>query len=272
MLSRRDFVGAALAAPTAILALQEKKPMIPPGLDTPNPFVKPIFRPGTKVELTEVWFYGADEESKHGFKTHFGSDCAVAPFTPVIAPADGFALASFHLSFAGIKDGTASSAIAGARTIDGKFVEFGLGYFVQIWCPEQRLYIALGHLSEINRENVPFIQPVAQRDGWNPTVLYQAPEEVIKVCKPIKAGQEIGKSGRSGCALGKLERPGMHLDPTVEADFWDEPHVHVEIYDRSPATGFSKWHRYDPCGVYGHLKDYDLKNLPKTSLWLTGPV
>lgn len=263
-MTRRQFIvsactGSALAAKEA-LAMDQ----------TLTPFLHRVFPPGTEFALTEGHQYSKPETAIHGFKTHYGNDFAPKTWTVVTAPVRGYAIGSFHLAFASKENGQAVWKQRDARQYQGKSVSFGLGYFVQILA-ENGFYVLLAHLDDFDRRIIPFLDPIAREDGWDPTPVYQDVNKLKTLGRLVEVGQPIGPVGRSGCSIGILEAPNTHFNPTIDSLWWDEIHVHVEVYQRDSANRFRKFNRLDPCGVYGTADQYNLKQLPKNSLWVTDP-
>lgn len=216
---------------------------------TIKPFLCLPFSEGTKFTITEGWYYSDQEKAIHGYETHYAVDFATDRGTPVVAAADGLALASFHSAWA-------------KKEHQGKKVGFGLGRFVQIWHPEAKLYTMYAHLEKI-ADGIPYVVPIKQGEMWNPTVVNQTVDKVIAQCKPVKKGQVIGYVGDTGLAWGYEETPTMRPDPK-QFFSWDETHLHFEVYDRDD-RGIKK-NRYDPFGVYGKADAYTA--LYKGGLWL----
>lgn len=225
-----------------------------------QPFLSPPFAAKTKFQITEGWIYSKQENKIHGFEIHRGLDFACRRGTPVLAPADGFAFSSFSLSYAGKKDGTIVWLRSEARLYKGKFVGFGLGNFIQIYHPRQRLYTSFGHLENV-AESLPYFEPTAEGDGWKPKIIFYP--EIIKSGKKVKRGEIIGYVGDSGISWGYKERPGFRPDPKKYPS-WDETHTHFEIFSRDESG--KKEFRYDPFGIYGGLDEY--KKLPSKNGWL----
>lgn len=216
-----------------------------------KPFLSLPFKEGTKLEITEGWFYSDEEKAIHGYEKHYGVDFATDRGTPVLATADGFALSSFHSAWAN-------------KTYKDEKVGFGLGRFVQIWHPEAKVYTMYGHLERIEN-GIPYYEPVKQGDMWNPTVVNQSVEAMLKKVKPVKRGDVIGYVGDTGLAWGYEETPTMRPDPK-QFPSWDETHLHFEVYDRDEQG--RKKNRYDPFDLYGQAQAYQA--MPARGLWLFG--
>ncbi len=197
-------------------------------------------------EISQGWDYSEDERSIHpDIPRHFAVDFKAPWGTPVYAPADGVAVASYH---------TFDMKDAKNRTIG-----YGLGMFVQIWHEGPKLYSMYAHLSGINDKLVPYIAPTLESGNWQPRkALYVPVAEFKKNAKPVKRGDLIGYVGYTGLRLGYDETPAN--PPTVDQKTnhtWDPhgAHLHWEVYTRS-ADGGKKESRYDPFGIYGQRDKY----------------
>lgn len=181
-------------------------------------------------EITEGWEYSKKESEIHGFKTHNGVDLAVPYGTLVVAPADGYALSSYHTFWVKDKEGR-------TRIYEGKTICFVLGYFVQMYIPKVNRFIQLAHLSEID-SGIPFSKPVYNRptDGWNPvnhTLRINELKDHPAVAF-VKKGTHLGKVGFSGLSWGYEDYNPETGKPIVpdpgKFKSWDESHVHLEDF------------------------------------------
>lgn len=205
---------------------------------------------GTPYTLTESWLYSTQERKIHGYVNHGALDFAVPKGTPIYAVTDGYAIASTH--FAPLE-----------RSWNGQTpVGFGLGEFVQIWHPQQKVYTSYSHMAK-QAENIPYYEPTCDDYGWcDPKVIYNSPEYIMRKGKFIKRGELVGYAGDSGLALGYNEQPKQeNVLPS-----WDEVHLHFEVYTRNSET-FGKARRYDPYGVYGRLEQYPGDMTKNHVLW-----
>lgn len=222
----------------------------------PIPYLTLPFRKADvhgRYDITEGWMYSTGESAIHGFTEHDGVDFALPYGTPVVAPADGYAMSSYHTFWILNEDGS-------KRTYEGKPIRFGLGYFVQMYIPSVNRYIQIAHLSDVDAA-IPFSTPSANGEDWVPSNhtlsvpdLKMSPQYV-----KVRKGQVIGKVGFSGLGWGYEEyeagatRP-IAIDPTVKKS-WDEPHIHFEDFWRDQTTGVKMANR-DPYGIYGTTADY----------------
>lgn len=208
-------------------------------------------------DITEGWTYSDFEHSVHGFRTHSGVDLAVDYGTRVYAPCDGFAMSSYATRWLYNADGK-------IRTYQGKPMRFGLGYFVQIYNPDENRYVILGHLSDTPK-NMPFSMPAQEKNDWVPTNQTVPIKQMSShpFMTKVKRGDLIGYVGYSGIGWGYEDyfegskRPNA-IDPEKQKN-WDEPHVHFEEYFLNLRTGS----REDRRCVYGLYKDYTSYPTPK---------
>lgn len=120
---------------------------------SPNIPFKPylIFPIKEHSRLTEGYIYSRAERSIHGNFWHKGIDIEAPYGAPVYAAASGFAVAGYHRYVLRNRDKT-------LRLYKGKPMGNGLGYFVQIFHPEEISNIQggritqYGHLSKISDE------------------------------------------------------------------------------------------------------------------------
>lgn len=216
-----------------------------------TPFLALPFGTNVEIEITEGWFYSPQERQIHGHDIHYGVDFAGARGTPVLAAAEGWAVASYELNFAG--------------NYQGKSVGFGLGNFIKVWHPHMGVYTLYGHLESVAPE-VPFLAPVARENFYLPTALHHSPENLMRSSSFVARGQCLGYIGDSGLSWGYQERPGFRPDP-VSFPSWDETHLHFEVY-APQVGGYKKKLRYDPYGIYADVTQYFLLEARPGALWL----
>ncbi len=212
-----------------------------------RPFLAiPLAKNAPRLEISQGWDYSDDERNIHpNIPRHFAVDFPEPWGTPIYAPADGLALASYH---------TFEMTDSQGRTIG-----FGLGLFIQIWHEPARVYTSYAHLSGLNDKLIPYLPPVLENGGWQPrSALYISVEAFKKKAQSVKKGDLIGFVGYSGLLLGQSEKAGNPptVNPVVDKT-WDPhgPHLHWEVYTRTP-DGSRKDQRYDPFGIYGKREDY----------------
>lgn len=219
-----------------------------------------------RYKITEGWDYSDDEKEIHGFSGHGAVDFALSRNTPVLAAADGWAIASY--SWRRLK--------LNSRPLlyRGKQVGFGLGYFVQIYHPQAKLYTAYGHLCKIS-PGIKFHAPRKIGDCLWPLGHKLNPENLPqhKWATRVKRGQVIGYVGDSGLTWGYEDyptRPDYAKFPS-----WDEVHLHFEVFIRVGSKKIKKY--FDPYGIKGRESDYPdffkkIKELggKGTILWILG--
>ncbi len=201
--------------------------------------------------ITEGWQYSMHERGIHGLELHGGVDYAVDYGTPVVAPCDGVAIASYH----GIYLPNRSGAL---RKFQDKEVGLGLGLFVQIWTPDNRI-VQLAHLSSID-DKIPFSLPEQDEHDpfvWTPQnhTLNRLERVTHQLVVPVRKGEPIGAVGTSGLRWGKYQelvidngRPRI-IEKAIGEWSWDEPHLHFEEAERDEQTGVKGGQR-DPYDIY----------------------
>lgn len=196
--------------------------------------------------ISQGWIYSSDELSIHpDVPRHYAADFPEPWGTPVYAPADGLAVASYHLF---------DMTDAQDRTIG-----YGLGLFIAIWHEGAGVYTSYAHLSGINNELIPYIAPTLENGNWQPRNAIYLPVSAFKrIAKPIKKGDLIGYIGYTGLRLGYDEKPANPpmVNPAKDKT-WDPAgsHLHWEVFTRTP-DGSKKDKRYDPFGLYAEREAY----------------
>ena len=95
------------------------------------PFVPYLSYPVKQpINITECFIYSNEERSVHGNYFHKGIDFAGSFGTPIYASASGYAVAGYHRF-------TLLNPDFSLRTFEDKPMGNGLGYFVQIYHPEE---------------------------------------------------------------------------------------------------------------------------------------
>lgn len=238
----------------AILGCSKNKtqPVVNPPTDVlPQGFLGLPFKKGTACKVQQGWIFLAKEQAIYRKREHYALDFEAPRGTPVLAAADGLALASYQAEPNGI--------------YQGKEVGFGLGLFVQIWDPEHRVFTMYGHLSGTARD-IPYYEPEVHGQYYEPTVVRRAGDQIqFLQTKKVRKGEVIGYVGDSGCYWGYQEKPGYRPDPRKFPSL-DGPNLHFMVFDRNAQGEMCKW--FDPYGVYGKAVEYN-SPFPPTSLWLT---
>lgn len=249
-------LGAALALALPVIAA----PAVMAADSGPKPFLSVPFSYAEREKLTisEGWKYTEEEKAVHGYATHYAVDFAAPRGTPIYAATSGYAISSFHIAYAGEHE--------------GKKVGFGLGRFVQIWNPQQKVYVSYSHLDGVGA-GIPYIAPKKGKTAeglvtYDPTIVYQPLAEVMKVAKFVRKGQLVGYVGDTGLSWGYQEN--LTKRDVKKYPSWDETHLHFEVYRRS--AGGSKAERYDPFGFYAAAEVYQSWGQAVGGLWLKTPT
>jgi hypothetical protein len=205
--------------------------------------------------IAEGWIYSKEELSiTHVNPLHGGIDFDVPYGTPVVAPADGYALSSYNTAV--IKDEEGN-----ARIYKGKPISLGFGYFVRMYIPSVNRLVTMGHLSNI-APNINFVLPTNEAGTWKSNSLSKM-SSTEWMSNPfatyIKKGTVVGYVGYSGLTWGYDDYKEGAIRPVVidqnKYVSWDEPHLHFEEEGINPDTGEIGWQR-DPYAVYGTSDKY----------------
>jgi murein DD-endopeptidase MepM/ murein hydrolase activator NlpD len=204
--------------------------------------------------IREGWTYSKEELAiTHADPLHGGLDFDVPYGTPVVAPADGYAMASYHT--APQKDENGDQVM-----YKDKPINMGYGYFVRMYIPSVNRFVMLAHLSEIDPK-IPFSPAEKEDDKWMPTNS-KMPVEEWKTSPHavfIKKGTVVGKVGYSGLTWGYDEyTEGQDKPVTLDKNkykSWDEPHLHFEDQWVNSETGEVGWQR-DPLAIYNTAENY----------------
>jgi murein DD-endopeptidase MepM/ murein hydrolase activator NlpD len=250
---------ASITLSIALLILYAATPSQSPA---PNRQISPFLTlPVKNFVISEGWDYDAELPFHPDIPRHFAVDFRVPRGTPVYAAADGFAVQSFQTFYLDKLDQPGVHEWRKNRRLG-----FGIGHFIQIWHPEQQVFTSYCHLDRV-AGIIPYVPPVEEHPGlFNPTVVYQPLEEVLRVSKPVQRGQLIGYVGDTGLSMDYEEKPELPRNPSLFPS-WDLPHLHFEVYTRNAAG--RKEFRWDPYGIYGKTPDY-ASGKPATdgNLWL----
>lgn len=229
----------------------------------PDPFLQ---RPLPDAPVESGWKYTEAEARLNGLANHGAIDFAAPRGTPVLAAADGYAMASWQ---------EAPVFIDGQRhTFQGEPTWFGAGLFVQIWHGHGR-YTQYCHLEEM-AEEIPFFDPKAYLergvDAWSPHPIIRGDVREYQKLPRVKAGQVIGYVGMTGCPAGRPSFPDW--DAGLPYATMHPFHLHFVVFGRrAPHTRNAQ--RWDPFGIYGTYDHYPAANADWTkpgsnhhSLWL----
>ncbi len=272
---RRSFMQLLAIASPALLSKQimavQQLPQISftqqphaSGMSAPDrkltPFLVKPFRSsdGNLLSGTEGYIYSAEEYGIHGFKTHYGDDMAAPEGTKVYAPSPGITVRGRHTYR--VRDDKGNPLL-----YKGKSIGFGLGNFVQIWNEQQGVYVMLGHMKTV-ADNIPPVWSAVQENGdVTPNGRFsQLNDKSIGV--RVKVGDYLGTVGHSGLGWGESE--AVQVDPVVS---WDEFHLHLEVYERTPDGRKNPKARWDPLGWYqsrDEQKRYALLEQSEAGLFL----
>lgn len=200
-------------------------------------------------EVSEGWWY----LRKLPFK-HTAIDWVLPYGFQVAAPCSGFAMSSYYAyPFASNRQKKVNSK--------GEKSHFGMGYFVQIYEPNQNRFVQMGHFSDI-AETIPFSPPIKKDGKWIPTNHTQTPEEIMSPNNPnvvfVRTGDTIGFVGFSGLTYGEDYKQGydrpMPINPR-QVDTIYTPHIHFDEWMRNFDTGRKEWRR-DPYDIYKRACSY----------------
>lgn len=210
-------------------------------------------RPGVyepiEYDISAGWFYS--KEIREVFKRtfgHSGIDYVLPYGHEVVAPFDGYAMSSYD-SY------PFEDSVGRIRTYKGINLHIGVGYFVQLYNPEQNRFVQLGHLSN-TMEKIPFSMPVRRGSRWTATSHTLTPEEIMAPGNTrvvfVKRGEPVGFVGYSGLTheedyIVGYERPYV-IDPK-HMPTWSFPHIHMDEFYRNYKTGQKDWRR-DPYDIY----------------------
>lgn len=211
--------------------------------------------------ISEGWDYSEEEEAIHGFEGHGAIDFELPRETPVLAAAEGWAIASYF-GYPLKKEGQ-------PVLYQGKPVGFGLGYFVQIYHPQAKLYTIYGHLEQV-ADAIKFHAPRGRGGYLWPVGHKIAPEKLAshRLATSVKRGQAIGLVGDSGITWGYSDFP-KRPDPEHYPS-WDEVHLHFEVFARVGSRQRKKF--FDPFGIKSTAQDYPDSHKSGTKLGEKSPV
>lgn len=230
----------------------------------PKPFLHRIFPGGVQPHITEGWIYGTEETKIYGgYDEHHAVDFAVPTGTPVLAAADGWALASFEevpIRYPGPQ----------ARTWQGQPVFWGFGLFVMI-LHKNGLVTYYAHLHRLaDRVQAAYLAPqVLSPDDVVPPHTVFTKDDFCKNYPAVSVctGDVIGYSGITGMGMGRRTYDNWLAGKPYAVN--DEEHVHFALSPLPAVTADAPY--VDPFGIHGLAEAYPAYSsnwaLPR-SLWL----
>ncbi len=208
-----------------------------------KPFLVLPFRKSDqdKLSISEGDIYSKGERDIHGEPVHFGTDINAPENTKLYAPCTGIAKQGRNTHV--LRDSAGNPIL-----YKGKMIGFGLGNFVQIQCEEAGVYVMLGHMKTVDSK-IPGIWSIVQPNGdITPNGrLSQLNDNSIGV--KVKVGDFIGTVGCTGLGWGD------DAANVYAMFYWDDFHVHLEVYERvaPPGSSKDKKARWDPMGWYSSV-------------------
>lgn len=247
----------------------------------PEPFLGPVFEPGVEPVIATGFKYHPAEIVLHGVEIHNAIDFDAPRGTKILAPADGYYVATYGEFALKNEDGTAKtlsldSALRGnphntdlrppAKT--GEFSIFFGSYVIQGWHGHGR-YTQFAHVDWVNPK-IPFHKSVDLKDkDGKPTgdlafslVLRATVSEYRKksVAVKLKAGEVIGELGMTGCGWGKrcfdfakIGKDGRPDFRGADYTYYTEPHLHMMVFGRRTPQRRRPSVIWDPFGLYGQV-------------------
>jgi murein DD-endopeptidase MepM/ murein hydrolase activator NlpD len=227
------------------------------------PFLHRIFPSGVYPAIVEGWIYGQEETKVYGgYDAHQGVDFAVPTGTPVLAAADGLALASFEevpIRYPG----------SDVRTLDGEPIFWGLGLFVLI-LHKNGLVTYYGHLHRLaDSLQAAYCMPQVSPGAVMPPHIGLDRKDFRRYgAIRIPAGEVIGQSGITGMGRGTRTYDNWLRRKPYTVN--DEEHVHFAI-SSLPALSTEAVY-IDPFAIHAYAPSYpsyadNWSRLPG-SLWL----
>lgn len=238
----------------------------------PAPFLGPIFERGYNPEIGSGYCYDHSHNSNdaiHGVEDHKAIDFDAPIGTPIYAPADGLALATYSEFLLGEEN---STGVFVPRQYRSKNVYFGSGLIIQIWHGKGR-YTQFAHLHD-TAPTIPYFEPIVdtQTGDLKPAHLRDSVDQYgrnVKVAK-VRKGDFIGHTGVTGIGWGRR----CYEDWLANKKYthYDDPHLHFMVFGKRVPRSRNASAVWDPFGIYGKASQYpkDVKvwHTLKNSLWL----
>jgi murein DD-endopeptidase MepM/ murein hydrolase activator NlpD len=249
--------------------------------ELPQPYLRTPFDASAAFTFLAGWKYDEAEIALHGVTGHGAIDFGLGYGTPVLAAADGYALAVWDERWLTDDDGS-------PKLHNSQRMTFGQGLTVQLYHGNGR-YTQYGHLAYLPERDgkrlIPFHHSVEDKDGNLPpsdslralVKAYQDP----KIATKVRAGTIIGYVGLTGAAYGtrtydawRQQHDGRTLQENAFPTYMSS-HLHFVEFRRSLKSRIAE--RHDPFGLYKEASAYpqsivDWSRPPSThhhhSLWL----
>lgn len=262
----------------------------------PKPFLGKLFQDDVKPTITTGYKYTKEEISIHGVENHRAIDFDVVRGTEVLAPCDGWYVATSGEGLLLEEDGKPKKlSVAKARKNNPIYaninppqktgtwpIYFG-AYTVQGWHGHGR-YTQYLHLDSTNKK-IPYYKPTIDKESkeiQNSDILRVTVDTYKKSAKAVflTKGESIGNAGMTGCGWGKPSYDYAKFLPDGRPDFsevdypyYTNPHLHFAVFGKRVPRSRNTVKMYDPFGIYGVAGQRypklstDWSKLPN-SLWL----
>jgi len=245
----------------------------------PQPFLGPLFEPGVEPIIATGFNYHAEEIALHGVKVHNAIDMDLPRGTKILAPADGYYIATYGEVLLRNRDGSPRMLSAKAAravgqdinppTSDGEWPVYFGSFVVQGWHGRGR-YTQSAHVDWVNPA-IPYYPPVEVKDehGRPSGDRRHSPmlrATVAEYRRPgaaafLKAGEVIAEVGMTGCGWNKpcydfarFEANGRPDFRGVSYPYYTTPHLHFAVFGRRASRGRNA-PAFDPFGIYGTFND-----------------
>lgn len=246
--------------------------------EVPAPFLGPVFEPSVEPVIATGFEYHPAEVALHGIRTHSAIDFDAPRGTKILAPTDGYYMATYGEFALKNEDGSLrtlsrKSALKGnPRNTDlrppadeGEFPIYFGSYVIQGWHGKGR-YTQYAHVDWVNPK-IPYHPPIEMKgedsqptgDLAHSTVLrapvdeYRQPAVAVK----LKAGEVIAELGMTGCGWGgrcldfaKTGEDGRPDFRGVDYTYYTEPHLHFMTFGRRAPKTRKPLAVWDPFGLY----------------------
>lgn len=254
---------------------------MPPTSTQPAAFLGPLFEPGVVPIIAAGYYYRDIEVAMHGVSSHRATDFNVPKGTAILAPADGWYVASYgerlltgdneQPLFISDKQAEAvnnSSDLSYPSAKQPWTAYFG-SYTIQGWHGQGR-YTQYGHLDWVD-ETIPYFARLKKAGCRRPEAddllfdpIFRAPvKDFRSKAAFLKKGQVLGVSGATGIGWNERTYDKANFNHDGRPDFrganythYDAPHLHFMVFGRRYGKKRSVKDFWDPFGIYGTIKDY----------------